>query len=103
VLEDGAVTSFSAEFPRYLRDEAYRRKIDARRGGHGADLGVRVADRMQELRKERGWSVTKLARRCGIAAPNVHRLESGKHVPTTRTLLKVAEALGVSLERVVQE
>lgn len=103
VLEDGAVTSFSAEFPRYLRDGAYRRRVDARRGGCGGDLGTRVAARVRALREERGWSVAELARRCGMAAPNVHRLESGKHVPTTRTLVRVAEGLEVALERLLAQ
>jgi len=102
VLEDGRVSSFSAEFPRYLRDEEYRRKVDGRRARGGGDLGARVAQLVRSLREERGWSVAELARRCGMAAPNVHRLESGKHVPTTRTLVRVAEGLDVALERLLK-
>lgn len=98
VLDDGTVTSFSAEYPRYLRDEAYRRSVDARRGGGGPDdLGQRVARHVRQVRSEKGWSVSELARRSGIAAPNVHRVESGKHVPSTATLVRLAEALEVSL------
>jgi len=100
-LEDGTITSFSAEYPRYRRDEAYRRRVDARRGPGSDDLGARVGARVRSLRVERGWSAAELARRSGIAAPNVHRLESGRHVPTTRTLLLVAEALGVAVGRIV--
>jgi len=103
VLEDGSISSFSAEFPRYLRDQDYRRKVDGRRGRGGGDLGARVARRVRSLREERGWSVAELARRCGMAAPNVHRLESGRHVPTTRTLVRVAEGLEVALERLLKQ
>jgi DNA-binding Xre family transcriptional regulator len=101
VLEDGSTTSFSAEFPRYLRDIGYRRKVDRKRGR--SDLGERVATRVREIRRKRGWSVAELARQCEMAAPNVHRLESGKHVPTTQTLLRIAEALEVPLERLLRK
>lgn len=103
VLEDGSVSSFSSEFPRYLRDEDYRRKVDRRRGRSCGDLGARVAQRVRSLREKRGWSVAELARRCGMAAPNVHRLESGKHIPTTRTLVRVAQGLEVALERLLRD
>jgi len=103
VLEDGVVTSFSAEFPRYLRDKEYRGKVDTRFERRDGDIGLRVAARVRGIREERGWSVAELARRCKMAAPNVHRLESGKHAPTTRTLVRVAEALEVPLDRLLRE
>lgn len=37
VLGDGSITSFSAEFPLYLHDEDYRRRVDARRRLTGAE------------------------------------------------------------------
>jgi DNA-binding Xre family transcriptional regulator len=101
VLNDGTVTSFSAEYPRYLRDEAYRRSVDARRGGP-EDLGPRVARHVRQVRSEKGWSVAELARRSGIAAPNVHRVESGKHIPSTATLVRLSEALEVSLDALLE-
>lgn len=97
VLDDGTVTSFSAEYPRYLRDEVYRRSVDAMRAGSPRDLGPRVARQVQRVRRGKGWSVAELARRSGIAAPNVHRVESGRHVPSTATLVRLSEALEVPL------
>ncbi len=102
VLDDGTVTSFSAEYPRYLRDEAYRRSVDARRGGGAGDLGQRLARHVRHVRTEKGWSVAELARRSRIAAPNVHRVESGKHVPSMRTLVRLSEALEVPLARLLR-
>lgn len=101
-FEDGAMTSFSAEFPHYLRDAAYRARVDARRGGGRDDLGQRVGHRVREIRHARGLSITDLSRRTGIAAPNLHRLESGRHVPSTATLVRVAASLGVSVARLVR-
>ncbi len=102
VLDDGTVTSFSAEYPRYLRDEAYRRSVDRTRRSGSRDLGARVARRVVSVRRAKGWSVAELARRSGIAAPNVHRVESGRHVPSTATLVRLSEALDVSLSTLVQ-
>ncbi len=101
VLDDGSVTSFSAEYPRYLRDEVYRRRADARRGDGAEDLGQRVARQVRQVRSEKGWSVTELARRSGIAAPNLHRVESGKHIPSTPTLVRLSAALQVPLARLL--
>jgi DNA-binding Xre family transcriptional regulator len=89
VLNDGTVTSFSAEYPRYLR-------------GGPEDLGPRVARHVRQVRSEKGWSVAELARRSGIAAPNVHRVESGKHIPSTATLVRLSEALEVSLDALLE-
>lgn len=102
VLEDGSITSFSAEFPLYLHDEDYRRRVDARRGPKGQDLGERVALRVRAERERQGWSVAELARRADMAAPNVHRVESGKHVPSMQTVARLAEALGVPMERLLR-
>lgn len=102
LLDDGTLTSFSAEFPRYLHDEDYRRRVDARRGPAGQDLGQRIAQRVRTQREERGWSVAELARRADMAAPNLHRVESGKHVPSMQTVARLAAALGVPMERLLR-
>lgn len=101
-LDDGTTTSFSAEFPRYLHDEDYRRRVDSRRGPKGQDLGERVARRIRAERERLGWSIAELARRAEMAAPNVHRVETGKHVPSMQTVARLAAALGVPLERLLR-
>jgi transcriptional regulator with XRE-family HTH domain len=37
-----------------------------------------------------------------LAPPNYNRLEAGRHRPTADTLLRIAEAMGISLGRLVQ-
>jgi len=101
-FDDGTMTSFSAEFPRYLHDEDYRRSVDARRGPKGQDLGEQVASSVREERERLGWSIAELARRADMAAPNVHRVEAGKHVPSMQTVARLAAALGVPFERLVR-
>lgn len=88
VLDDGSHSSFSAEFARFGPDESSVAAHDAR---------AAVAERVRALREDRRWSVAELGRRTGIAAPNLHRIEAAKHMPTATTLLKLAGAFGVPL------
>jgi len=101
-LADGTVTSFSGDFALYLRYPEYRRQVDtARSAAAGHRLAERIAARVRALREERGWSQAELARRCELAPPNLHRLESAAHVPSTATLVRVAAGLGVPLEQLL--
>ncbi len=102
VLDDGSTTSFSAEFPRYLHDGDYRRRVDARRAPSGQDLGERIAQRVRAERERRGWSIAELARHADMASPNVHRVEAGRHVPSMQTVVRLSAALGVPLERLLR-
>lgn len=62
-------------------------------------LGVRV----RGVRGERGWSLDALAQRSGVAKGALVALEAGSGNPTLATLLRVADALGVSLTRLVED
>jgi DNA-binding Xre family transcriptional regulator len=102
VLDDGTVTSFSGDFARYLRDPEYRRWVDEQRDeGSSRRLATGIARRVRAIREERGMSLAELSRRCGIAAPNLHRLEAASHVPSTATLGRVAAGLDVPLDRLL--
>lgn len=52
---------------------------------------------MRELRRARRWSQQRLGDEAGVSAQTVWNLETGRHVPETSTLLKIAGALGVPL------
>ena len=60
-----------------------------------AERGRRIGERVRQSRERLGWSLDRLATRTGIRAPNLSRLESGKHVPALETLERVAQALGL--------
>ena len=66
-----------------------------------AELAKRIGARIRELRLERDWSHTELARRVGTHRPIVHRIEGGKHTPSLFTLWHYAQALGVPLTAIV--
>ena len=47
-------------------------------------------------RSERGLTETEFARLLGMSQPAYSRLDLGEHVPTIKTLKKIANALGVT-------
>ena len=65
------------------------------------ELKTRIGQRIIELRTEKGWSQSDLARACGKDRQAIEKLENGKVNPTLYSLYEVAKALGVSLKEVV--
>lgn len=61
--------------------------------GHSIGLGYVVLT----LRELSGLSQSRLAARPGSSQPAIARLESGRHVPSVNTLLKIASACGMHL------
>ena len=53
-------------------------------------------DNLRRIRLEHFLSQAELARRSGVHALTITRLESGKTSPSTRTVRALADALGVS-------
>ena len=58
---------------------------------------ARVAALLREERERRGWSMTALASRAGLSQQSVSYVERGMRIPNLDTLLRVCDALGVSL------
>lgn len=56
-----------------------------------------IAQRVQEARERQYLTQEDLAKKTGIARPNIVRLEQGRHLPTISTLHKVAKALGLDM------
>ena len=63
--------------------------------------GVRLGQRLRELRLEAGLTQAELARRTGIHRPNIARVEAGRHTPSLETLARLAAAIGVPTTRVL--
>jgi len=86
------------DFVLYHADPEYRyykgRRIqrDAER-----DVALRIGTRVRELRQQKGLTSYELARRAGIARPNISRIERGKHVTSVDTLERLSRALGVTV------
>ena len=56
-----------------------------------------IGQRIRELRTRLGLRQEDLARRTGIARPNIARLEFGRHLPSLSSLTKIAAGLRVAV------
>lgn len=54
------------------------------------------ASRLKQLRTQRGLSQTQLAKEVGVHYNHIGRYERGQSKPSAETLTRLAEALGVS-------
>jgi len=55
-----------------------------------------------ELRKKRGWSRNELGRRSGLSGVGIGLIERGKRNMKIDTAVKIAKALGVTLDDLVE-
>lgn len=58
--------------------------------------------RLKQLREGKGWSQARLAEAAGVTREYIARLETGKHDPPLSRVEKLANALGVSIGRLLQ-
>ena len=60
---------------------------------------MNITEKIHQLRKEKGWSVAKLARVCGIPTVSLRAMLSRENPNSynVKTLIKLAKALGVSV------
>ena len=98
VGEEGQQEHIAADFLFYLTEPRYRAQFDP---ADGRDLGARVGSRLRAIRRRLALSQRAMASRLGMAPPNYARLEMGKHVPSVRTLVRLAETLDIPLGRLV--
>lgn len=64
-------------------------------------LKKKVGQRIVELRSQKGWSQSDLARACNKDRQALEKLENGKVNPTIYSLLEIAKALEVDLKELV--
>lgn len=58
-----------------------------------------IGQRIIELRKEKGWSQSDLARACNKDRQAIEKLENGKVNPTLYSLYEIAQVLEISLSK----
>ena len=63
-----------------------------------------IGANLRNLRKKKGLSQEKLARRADISLNTLTKIESGyAKKPTIQTVVKIANALGVSVDMLVKD
>lgn len=65
-------------------------------------IGESVARTVRSLRAAHAWSLDQLATRSGVSKGVLVALEQGRGNPSLGTLVRISEALGVPLTRLVQ-
>ncbi|WP_215233838.1 helix-turn-helix transcriptional regulator [Dyadobacter linearis] len=65
------------------------------------ELQKLVGKRIVQLRTEKGWSQSDLARACEKDRQSIERIENGKVSPSLYSLYEIASALEVRLENLV--
>jgi len=83
----GVKIDFPSDFVLHICEPSYAWYKDKARTASG------VGGRIREIREARGLTLDALAAKCGIAKPNLSRLEHGKVTPKFDTLTKIAAAL----------
>ena len=66
------------------------------------ELQKRIGARIIELRLQKGWNQSDLARACGKDRQAMEKLENGKVNPTLFSLHQVAQALKVPLKKLME-
>jgi transcriptional regulator with XRE-family HTH domain len=56
-----------------------------------------IGKQIRRLREDKDWSQAQLAVYAGSSQPTINQIESGKRNPSTRTLEKIAGALGIEV------
>ena len=69
--------------------------------GTNADLKRRVGKNLRRIRTELGLSLKDAEALTGIAAPNLHNLESGRNAPRLDTLIRIADAYRTTVATLV--
>jgi transcriptional regulator with XRE-family HTH domain len=64
-------------------------------------MGNTIGKRIKELREEKGITTIELAEKSGVAQSTISQIENGKRNPSTGTAAKIAEALGVSITKIL--
>jgi putative transcriptional regulator len=60
---------------------------------------MRLANRLRVARAERDLSQDQLARAAGVSRQTISSIEKGQYTPSALLAFRLAEALGMSVER----
>jgi transcriptional regulator with XRE-family HTH domain len=64
-------------------------------------LQKKIGQRIIDLRSQKGWSQSDLARACNKDRQAIEKIENGKVNPTAFSLYEIAKALQISLSELV--
>ncbi len=62
--------------------------------------GIELENRLRDLRAKRNLTQAELAEQVGVSRKTINTVENGVFTPSTTLALKLARALGVTVERI---
>lgn len=65
------------------------------------ELQKKIGQRIIELRNQKGWSQSDLARACNKDRQSIERIENGKVAPSLYSLYEISKALEISMAKIV--
>jgi transcriptional regulator with XRE-family HTH domain len=83
--------------------QAPSNRVPERAPNDSIAIAAQCARRLLELRAQAGETQRQLAKRLSMTESMISRLERGDHVPSLRTLCRIADGFGRRLEIVFHE
>jgi transcriptional regulator with XRE-family HTH domain len=65
-------------------------------------MGAAIKNKIQKLLDARGWSIYRLSKESGVSLTVLYSLDKKELGPTADTLIKLADALGVTVDELVR-
>jgi len=65
------------------------------------ELQKKIGQRIVELRSQKGWTQSDLARACNKDRQSIERIENGKVAPSLYSLYEISQALEISMAKLV--
>lgn len=62
-----------------------------------------IGARVRDLRKERGWTQEQFGELTEMSTTTISRLELGKQMVSVEKLIKIAETVGVGMEKIMAD
>jgi len=64
---------------------------------------TKIGDKVTQLRKQKGWSQTELAKQISASREAIGKYERNEALPSVETAKKIANAFGVTLDFLVDD
>jgi transcriptional regulator with XRE-family HTH domain len=64
---------------------------------------MNISEKLKNLRQQKGWSQTQLAKKLNTQSQNISRYERGLFTPSTDALSKFADVFGVSVDYLLND
>lgn len=65
-------------------------------------MGIAIKDNVNKLLKTKGWTIYRLSKNSGVSLTVLYSLEKKQMGPTADTLIRIADALEVTVDELVR-